>query len=304
MKYNCQVSLALYDAKLIFHLQLPKWNVRFDDVSFDCRNANRSMTIARDCRSASAVMAAVKRVRKFTQLYVKHQVRRIHNVVLDLPLGTRRRVARGFFTDILSRITRLASEDDLLAITNILENIEQGIYEATKLWGYGSRKLSAAFDQENKRITDVVRIVAEQRRTIRDIQRKFATYSRTEHTWLSDTLGDIVTFLDDEMWHRQEVDNLYNAVKQLMAGSIPHFILLHKTLIDALTLVQSHLDETQRHMTLSRHDFAYYYTDANFKTFRNGNILFLVIDALVVFKLLAVPFHVYEVVKFPLTTHH
>jgi len=58
------------------------------------------------------------------------------------------------------------------------------------------------------------------------------------------------------MLHRQEVDTLYNAVQQLMTGSIPHFILSHNT-TRALKGVQKHLDEAQPHMTLSRFDYAF-----------------------------------------------
>jgi len=85
-----------------------------------------------------------------TQLYVQDQVRQIHNVVLDLPSENRGRVTRGFFTDLLSRITGLASQDDLRAVSSVVEHEEQGVYEAAKLWGDGSRKLAAAFQLNNK----------------------------------------------------------------------------------------------------------------------------------------------------------
>jgi len=37
--------------------------------------------------------------------YVKQQVRRIHELITDLPLGTRDRFRRGVFIDILSIVT-------------------------------------------------------------------------------------------------------------------------------------------------------------------------------------------------------
>jgi len=113
-------------------------------------------------------------------------------------------------------------------------------------------------------------ILAEERRNIRDIQHEFVMYNRAQKTWLSEVVAEVLTFLDDEMWHRQEANNLYNAVQQLMAGSIPHFILSHTALTKALTKEQQHLDETQPHMTLSKHDYGYYYSEANFKNFSEG----------------------------------
>jgi len=113
-----------------------------------------------------------------------------------------------------------------------------------------------------------------------------------------------VTFMEDDMLHRQEVDTLYNAMQQLMAGNIPHFILSHEALTDILQGLQRHLEYLQLHMILSRLDHAYYYSEASFKVFRNNSVLFLVNNARVVFKSLAMPFLLYELVKLPLTTHH
>jgi len=75
-------------------------------------------------------------------------------------------------------------------------------------------------------------------------------YRRIQSTWVSAVLGDTVTFLGDEMLHRQEVDTVYSAVHQLMAGStpIPLFILSHDTFTRALkkvAYIQNHLDESQ-----------------------------------------------------------
>jgi len=304
LKYNCQINLAVYDAKLIFHLRLPNWDVTFNNTDFACRELPQRRNRGNDCGSARPIMTTSKRVRQMTQKYVQSMVRRIHDVVLDMPIESRGRVTRGVFTNLLSRITGLASQDDVRAVFNIVVQMEQGVYEAAKLWGDGSRKLAAAFSLNNQRIENVMKILAEERRNIRDIQREFSVYNRGQNTWMSEVVAETLTFLDDEMWHRQEVDNLYNAVQQLMAGSIPHFILSHSALTQALIRVQQHLDEIQPHLTLSRHDYAYYYTQATFKSFRRGSVLFLVIDAPVVFRSLAMPFNLYDVVKFPLTTHH
>jgi len=53
---------------------------------------------------------------------------------------------------------------------------------------------------------------------------------------------------------------------------------------------------------LSRYDYAYYYHEASFKTFRKGNILFLMIDTPVTTRAFANPFSLYDVMKLPLAT--
>jgi len=55
-------------------------------------------------------------------------------------------------------------------------------------------------------------------------------FRRSETSWVSSILGEIVKFIEDDMAHRPEVDSLYNAVQQLMAGYLPHFLLLHVSL--------------------------------------------------------------------------
>ena len=75
-------------------------------------------------------------------------------------------------------------------------------------------------------------------------------------------MSNITHFLNNNTLHFVEVDALYNAVQSLVFGHIPHFILPHDVLLNALDKIQGHLDETQKHLVLSRTDFAYYYREA------------------------------------------
>ena len=51
-----------------------------------------------------------------------------------------------------------------------MERIEQGIYEASQIWGDGARNLVAAFEVEQKRMDNVYDILKYDRQTIRDMQ--------------------------------------------------------------------------------------------------------------------------------------
>jgi len=53
---------------------------------------------------------------------------------------------------------------------------------------------------------------------------------------------------------------------------------------------------------LSRFDHAYFYLEANFKTFRKGNTLVLIVDAPVTKRVFSAPFLLYELVKLRLST--
>jgi len=295
-----EVSIAMYDAKLIFHLQLPDWRIKFDGLSHNCRaNMNTSLI----CVQLRDILYAARDIKSHSQLHVQHQMRRIHEMLLDVPIaGTGDRSRRGFLTDVLSRVTGLASKDDLDAVENVLEQVETGIYQAAKLWGSGAKSLAASFKLEQNRIQNVFDILGEYRTTIRQIQQDFITSRCRLRFWTVVLMTKVTRFLNNNTIEIAQVDTLYNAIQSLVFGHIPNFILPHDTLTDALEQIQSHLDENQGHMVLSRNDHAYYYLEASFKTFRRGNTLFLVINAPVTLRTLSMPFQLYDLISFPLAT--
>ena len=299
LKFDRAISMATYDARLIFHMTLPRWQVEFDNSVLDCRS-HVNNTIARECSLMIYIRNAVREVSWYNQRYIQQQVRRIHQVILDLPIAERDRARRGVLTDILSHATGLATIDDLRAVEHILEQIETGVYEAARLWGSGAKSLSAALQIQQGQIQNVFDILAEYRYSIRDLQHHFVQSAYSNRAMVSMLFGKTIHFLTNATRHRAEVDALYNAVQFLMAGNIPHFLLPHDNLTYALDLIQRHLDSEQPHMTLSRRDLAYYYNEASFKTFRKDNVLFIVIRAPVIVRTFDARFQLYDVVKLPL----
>ena len=109
---------------------------------------------------------------------------------------------------------------------------------------------------------------------IRDKKQEFIDYRQLESIWVSKFVARTVGFITDDRNHRQEADSLYNAVQQLMTGKIPHFLLSHGDWENVLTQTQNYLRQHQPHMTLSRLDFRYYYSEATFTTVRRGDLFF------------------------------
>ena len=135
LKYKREMSVAMYDAKLIFHLQLPDWRIRFDGLNHNCR---MNMDTSLICVQLREILDAARDIKSHSQLHVQYQMRRIHEMLTDVPFGgTGDRSRRGFLTDVVSRVTGLASKDDFNAVEHILEQVETGIYQAAKLWGSG-----------------------------------------------------------------------------------------------------------------------------------------------------------------------
>lgn len=118
LKREKNVHIATYHAKQIFHLELPDWQVEFQDLDDDCaHDRNRSLP----CVQLREILDSVRDVRSHTHLYIQHQVRRIHEVVADLPTLTRCS-RRGFLTDALSHLTGLATKDQVQSCTHMYYN--------------------------------------------------------------------------------------------------------------------------------------------------------------------------------------
>ena len=296
LRQTREIQLATYEAKLMYHLRLPEWQITFDNQNFNCSH-DGNITMA--CVRIQPILSAVREVRSQAQRYLQHQVRRVHEVVFDLPLNVRRG-RRGFLTDVLSKVTGLASQDQLQAVRDILEQIETGIYRATQMWGDGSKNLVAAFQLQQRRMNNVFSILGMYRKTMRRLEVELikTKYDRSGNTLFK----KVFTLLSDTIFQVAEVDSLYTAVQFLMTGRIPHFILPHDVLMDSLEQVQNHLESTEPHMSLCRQDHAYYYLEAPFKTFRAGNTLVIIIDAPVTTDSLIHPFLLYEVTRLPLIT--
>ena len=171
---------------MIFHLQLPDWQIDFDVISHTC-GQDLNITLG-DCIRLRELLIAV---RDQTQNFIKQQVKRIHQVVMDLPIPIGRRPRRGFLTDVLSHVTGLATKDDLNAVVHVLRQVETGIYESARLWGDGARSLTAAFKVQQGRMDNVFDILSVYRQSIRDLQTQFIN-ARRQHVAYSRQQASVI----------------------------------------------------------------------------------------------------------------
>jgi len=130
-------------------------------------------------------------------------------MIMDIPIGRNNgRSRRGFLTDSLSKITGLATQDDLRALEHILEQVETGIYQASKMWGDGASNLAASFKLQQDRMQNVFDILGEYRKTIRDIEQDFMKAKFNLYHWRMLLMSNITHFLNNNTLHFVEVDAL------------------------------------------------------------------------------------------------
>jgi len=116
----------VYDARLIFHITLPDWDVNFHELFINCL-FHVNISISEQCLLMGHLRRAIWETYQYNQRYIQGQVKCIYEVILDLPIGERDRKRRGVMADILSRVTGLASKDDVQAVIHILEHIQTGV---------------------------------------------------------------------------------------------------------------------------------------------------------------------------------
>jgi len=224
-------AVAEWMSTILLHMVV-NWPLACDGVPRD-----RSMTVVvthnirchsdtnvpLPCYQLREVLNVVSKIRSDMQVHTQHQIRHIHQLVRDLPIDTIDRSKRGLMTQLLSRITGLASQTDL----HVLEQIEKGYYEASVLWGKGEKSLMAAFKLDQDRMQNVFDILAEYRQSIRQLQYEFMYTKRYARRSIAVIMAMALQFLHNNTVSISQVNALYNAVETLMTGNIPHFLLPH-----------------------------------------------------------------------------
>jgi len=197
-----EVQVATYVAKLLFHIFLPEWNTTFNNEDHQCVSGNYTRT----CLRIERLFQTVKGMRIKLQDHMQQTVRRIHEITQDLPIHKVRQ-RRGLFTNILSCVTGLASQEQLQSVRDVLERIETGVYKAAEMFGQGGRSLVASFQIEQKRIANVVRILTLYRKSISTIQREMLRAINWDRTGFA-LFCDVTKLLLDMQYKMAEADNL------------------------------------------------------------------------------------------------
>ena len=300
LKQRTEIHVATSTAKVVFHMILPDWQVDFRHNITECTNTSSFRPRHRTCVQWRRVIEAVGDIKARTELYLQSHVRHIYETVTDLPLGDRRsRLRRGFFTDVLSKMSGLATIDDLDAVTEMFEQIQTGILQANRMWQGSSESLMAAFKLDQKRFKNVFNILSQFRQSISEVQAELISMQQVPG-W--ELLAQIFRMLSSTIFQVAEVDSLYNGLQILMSGSIPHTLVSHEAMKQALGIIQGHLNNTTPHRSLCRTDLGYYYERTAFRTFRTDNVLFLIMDVPVTSDAFVHSMNIYELIKIPLPT--
>ena len=176
-----EVHIATAEAKLIYYFSLPQEPMNMTSEYINCSQHLSSQNRA-SCRGARLLLESYRLMRQRAFRYMHRHINDVYDILHNYrPRG---RPVRGFLTDALSKITGLASMDELQGVRDTLYKIEQGIQTAADAWRTGTSHFMAAFQVTKARIDSIRELQGMQAKSILSIQSEviqalFASHTRS-----------------------------------------------------------------------------------------------------------------------------
>ena len=170
-----QISVSTASAKLILHYQLPERLLYVDEWRINCSADTRFNTTSRQhsrymfaCHNMYHFVLEYRRMRIFVERHVRDRLVDLYDVSEEFGATTRSK--RGFLTDALSKITGLATYDEVNDVRDILLKVSSGVETAARAWKAGTDHFMAAVQLEKKRMDNIDAVIAMQRKDIISLQ--------------------------------------------------------------------------------------------------------------------------------------
>jgi len=207
--------------------------------------------------------------------YLKHKLDTIHDILVDLPV-TRSRRKRGFLTDVLGRVTGLATKDEVYKLVNTLRGVESGVQKAAEAWKVGTSHFISLYKIINNQISSINTLLQLQRSSIAAIYEDIKTRFMAEAKFkmLNERTINDLSCLTLEI---SEIDLLSVAVQQLVNGQLPQFLVPHQDLQRGIDHFKEFLQTSYPELQLYREGLYYYYKHVKFNVIQVRNSIIMIL---------------------------
>jgi len=253
------------------------------------------------CHNMYHFLLEYRRMRIFVQRHVRDRLLDLYDVFEEFRATTRSK--RGFLTDALSKITGLATYNEVNDVRDILLKVSSGVETAARAWKAGTDHFMAAVQLEKKRMDNIDAVIAMQRKDIISLQGDLVMrwqMSNTKIQLYTQMLRDVVNL----SFQLSEIDDIYMAMNMLASNKLPHHLVHHSTLTESLRFLQLCLSRVQPNLRILFMNHHFYYTDAKFKAFRFGSLLTIVLNVPLTLNTLTTPLDLFSLVRLPLLAPH
>ena len=175
-----RVGLKTAEARMVFNFLIPQpYDVNMD-ARFKCSRI-RNPSVRGQCVQFLTIARRFQEMIRRSNEYLKHKLDAIHDILVDLPV-TRSRRKRGFLTDVLGRVTGLATKDEVYKLVNILRGVESGVQKAAEAWKVGTSHFISSYKIINNQISNINTLLQLQRSSIaanyEDIKTRFVAEAK------------------------------------------------------------------------------------------------------------------------------
>ena len=178
---------------------------------------------------------------------------------------------------VISTITGLATESELEPIKHMLRQTEQMTLRAARTWRTGNNHFLSTLKVQNKRINNINRLLQLQKQSVQDLFSEVATmFTLTDN--LSSAFAKSVLKLKNLIFRVAELQSLYDALQQLMAGKLPHFLVSHQALSHTLNNIGEFLAQNHPDLTVLHDGLHYYYREGHFSFLRQEHRLVIILN--------------------------
>ena len=297
-----EVGLSVATAKMVLHYKLPHRIFHIDEGQINCSRRAFGAIRGTMCLTIHGLLTEFRNLRVNIQKHVKTQIDNLYEVFYEFT-ATSRQLRRGFLTDSLSRITGLATIDEINNLKDIMRTVESGVEQAARLWKSGSSHFMTAIKIEKTRIDNIYAVISMHRKSIIRLQSELVGHWAQSNT-RAHFLAQMIKTVAALTFQISEIDDLYAAMSMLNTKRLPHFLVNHALLDNALGYLQHHLQLTRPDLRVLHTDHHFYYTDADFNVFRFNSLLLIVVHVPLTLSSLLKPLDVYQLVHIPLSAPH
>ena len=269
-----RVGLMTAEARMVFNFLIPQpYDINMD-ARFNCSRI-RNLVVRGQCVQFLRIARRFQEMIRRSNEYLKHKLDTIHDVLVDLPV-TRSRRKRGFLTDVLGKVTGLATKDEVYKLVNILRGVESGVQKAAEAWKVGTSHFVSSYKIINNQIDNINTLLQLQRSSIAAIYKDIKTRFMAEAKFklLNErTINDLYR-LTLEI---SEIDLLFVAVQQLVNGQLPQFLIPHQDLQRGVDHFKEFLQTNYPELQLNREDLYYYYKHVKFNVVQVRNSIIMIL---------------------------
>jgi len=138
--------IAISMAKVVFHFKLPPRHLAVQkEINCTFFGSTRSRIACRNLRNLFTTFIKLE-TEAATQL--QHNIYDIYDTLQDFRVQTRKR--RGFFSDVLSEITGLATQSAVDELYDVMSRLEAGVQHAADVWTTETKSILSAFQVQHK----------------------------------------------------------------------------------------------------------------------------------------------------------